>query len=89
MYETYEIFTLLTGVAIVLFIPFFRKAIAREPFSKWLLASFFFFILSRFFTVIEGLFLENLFNHLEHLCYLAFSLALFKWVVKHKREAGS
>ena len=89
MYETYEMFTLLTGVVIVLFIPLFRKAIAREPFSKYLLASFFFFILSRVFTVIEGLFLENLFNHLEHLCYLAFSLFLLKWVVKHTREARS
>ncbi len=89
MYETYEMFTLLTGVAIVLFLPFFRKAIAKEPFSKYLLASFSFFILSRFFTVIEGLFLENLFNHLEHLSYLAFSLALFQWVVKHTREARS
>lgn len=89
MYETFELFTLLTGVAIVLLIPLFRKAIAQEPFSRSLLAGFFFFILSRFFTVFEGLFLENLFNHLEHLCYLAFSLALFQWVLKRKREARS
>lgn len=89
MYETYEIFALLTGTVIAMFLLFFRKAIAEEPLSRWLILSFSFFFLSRFFTVVEGMVLESFFNLLEHLSYLAFTLALLRWVLKNTTEFQS
>lgn len=80
MFQESEIISLalaVIAVFIVVFI-FMKKGIAG---FKWMYAGFFAIVASMFFTVIEGVFLGDMFNLLEHLCLAlaGISFALGCW----------
>jgi len=86
MFEANEIFvffisTGILGVTIFLF----RKLILI---SSWriLLAAFILYYLSTIFTIVEGFFLPNLMNFLEHLCRALFPGMVFLWCLHQVRR---
>jgi len=79
VFQEYEITAMLIGIGVVLYILLNHERISRIPFSKTLQSSFFFLSAGYFLTVAEGIFLGQILNLVEHLCYAASSLLLALW----------
>ena len=90
MIQENEIVSLLLCMSVLSFILINRSQIKRLPSSGIFVYGFYIFTLSRIFTVLEGFFLEDFFNVLEHACYATSSLLLLIWVwnVFGKNERG-
>ena len=85
-----ELITFLVGAGVALFVWLNRRRIAQIPGSTWLLISYSTMLTGWTLTIIEGFILPDLMNALEHVCYMASSLAAagWCWMVLVKKEAG-
>ena len=50
--------------------------------------SFIFFLMGWFFTVIEGVIFEDIFNLIEHVCYICSSLMMLIWALIFFKKRG-
>ena len=86
MINPQEIFILLvSSSALLLTLVLYRKLILIA-FWKWLMVSFLLYYFSTVLTVLEGFFLPELMNFLEHLCRAVFPLPILFWVRSLARE---
>lgn len=74
-----EIISCILTVGVSLFVLVNHRAVSQIPRSNILLLGLVFLLLSNFFTVLEGVMLEKLFNFLEHLGYTASLVCLALW----------
>lgn len=74
-----EILVFLLGALVLAFIVWYRAPINRLPGAAWLLASFLSACLAWAATIVEELYLPDLFNTIEHLAYLANGSLLLAW----------
>jgi len=75
MFEESEIINLILGLA-SLVIVYYETSKREIPKFQLFFAGFIFVVMARFFTVVEAVVLEEIFNILEHICY-ALSALLF------------
>ena len=90
MIQQNEVLTLLVGMGVAFFIWFNRHRIIQIPGSSWLLFSFSALLTGWTITLVEGFVLPDLMNALEHICYMASSIAaaVWCWVVLVKGEGA-
>ncbi len=90
MLQENEVISCILTVGVVLFVLVNYRSVVRIPRSNLLLSSLLFFLLSNVFTVCEGLWLERVFNALEHLCYTVALLLLAIWsrLLYRQRESS-
>ncbi|MCJ7499416.1 hypothetical protein MUP29_04105 [bacterium] len=79
MIQQNELITFLVGFGVALFVWLNRRRIAQIPGSTWLLFSYSALLAGWTITIIEGFVLPDLMNALEHLCYMASSVAAAGW----------
>ena len=79
MIQENEIVMLLLGFGAFIFTLAYHARIKRIPEWHFLISGFYFILAGWFLTVIEGFFLNNLLNHLEHLSYACSSTLLVIW----------
>jgi hypothetical protein len=89
MLQENEVISCILTVGVVLFVLVNYRAVTRLPCSAVLLWSLLFFLLSNVFTVCEDLWLEQLFNVLEHLCYTITLILLALWCGLAYRQKDS
>lgn len=85
-----ELITFLVGTGVALFVRLNRSRVSQIPGSTWLLLSYSALLAGWTLTLIEGFFLPDLMNALEHGCYMASSVAAaaWCWIVLINKEAG-
>ncbi len=89
MLQSNEIISLLLFVGVLLFALYQRNGLSELP-ARWLLLmSFGVLLFGRVFTIVEGFFLGELFNALEHACYAISSLLLLWWCARALGGRGS
>jgi hypothetical protein len=79
MVQQNELITFLVGFGVALFLWLNRRRIVQIPGSTWLLLSYATLFAGWTFTLVEGFVLPDLMNALEHMCYLASSVAAAGW----------
>lgn len=89
MFQENEVISCILTVGVVLFVLVNYHAVVRIPRSNFLLLSLLFFLLSNLFTILEGFWLEDFFNALEHICYAVYLLLLAIWCKLIYRRGGS
>ncbi|MBN1951507.1 MAG: hypothetical protein JW801_09900 [Bacteroidales bacterium] len=72
------VFTLVGFIFILIYLRDFKKVKG----FYYLFSAFLFFLGACIFTNIEGLFLENIFNFLEHLFYALCMITLLLWLYR-------
>jgi len=82
MIQQNEAILLILGVGVMLFIFENRKELESLTHSKILIAGFTILFVGWVFTVLEGFFLNDLLNFLEHVCYAASSVLIAVWCGK-------
>ena len=89
MLQENEVISCILTVGVVLFVLVNYRSVVRIPRSNLLLSALLFFLLSNFFTVCEGLWLEAFFNLLEHLSYMMALVLLAVWcrTIYHHKES--
>ena len=90
MMQQNELITFLIGAGTAAFIWLNRRRIAQIPGSNWLLLSYSALFAGWTITLVEGFVLPDLMNALEHMCYMASSVAAagWCWVVLVKRRGA-
>lgn len=81
---------LLLSVGCMVFILINMQKVKRIPEVKTLIAGFYVLLAGYVLTILEGLFLEDLLNILEHICYAASSILITVWCWKifaYKKDA--
>jgi hypothetical protein len=79
MIQQNEMITFLVGSGVSLFIWFNRRRVVQIPGSTWLLLSYATLFAGWTITLVEGFVLPDLMNALEHMCYMASSVAAAGW----------
>ena len=79
MVQQNELITFLVGFGVALFIWLNRRRIVQIPGSTWLLLSYSALFAGWTITLVEGFVLPDLMNALEHMCYMASSVAAAGW----------
>ncbi len=79
MMQENEVVTLLLGVGTLIFILGNRRQLKRLPASKILIAGFCALLAGWVLTILEGFFLQELLNFLEHTCYAGSSVLVAAW----------
>lgn len=79
MIQQNEMITFLVGSGVALFIWLNRRRIVQIPGSTWLLLSYSTLFAGWTITLVEGFVLPDLMNTLEHMCYMASSMAAAGW----------
>lgn len=82
MIQENEILMLLLGICVFIFIQKNWKRLQNIPESKTLIAGFWVVLVGWLMTVLEGFFLEELLNYIEHICYAGSSLLMVLWCWK-------
>lgn len=77
-----EIIMLFLGAGLFIFILIHRLRLQEYQAFKILLAGYCLLLAGCFFTVLEGFFLEDLLNYMEHICYAGSSLLVTVWCMK-------
>ena len=90
MIQENEIVSVLLCMGVLYFILMNRLQLKRLPSSNIVVSGFLIYMLGRIFTVLEGLFLGDILNLLEHACYAISSvlLLIWLWYVFKKNERG-
>jgi hypothetical protein len=88
MIQENEAITLFLCLGTLTFIIINHVKLKSLPKIKLLIASFIFFSLGWFFTVFEHIIFEEIFNLIEHLCYLSSSIILGIWTVFAFQKKG-
>lgn len=68
MFEESEIINLILGI-VSLVIVYYETRKKKIPDFQLFLSGFLFVVMARIFTVVEGMFLADILNTLEHICY--------------------
>lgn len=79
MIQQNEIIMLLLSVGVLIFILFNRQQLQHLPASKNLIIGFYLLLAGRILTILEGLFLGELLNFLEHVCYAGSAVLIAVW----------
>ena len=74
-----EIVTLVLSVGIFIFILLNYSGLKKIPLFPQLLAAYSFFLFGLVFTILEGFFLEALFNIIQHSCYAVSIILIVSW----------
>lgn len=82
MIEERELVTLITGIAVLVFMLLRRQELEHIPNGALLLSSFAVLVSGWAFTVLEGFTLPDLLNLLEHACYTISTVLLAVWAWK-------
>ena len=91
MYHENEIVMIILGLGTLIFIFSNHLKFKPLPSSAILLNSFFVLFAGWLFTVLEGFFLNEVLNFLEHLCYAISSILVAIWcwkVFTEKKDAS-
>ena len=90
MIQENEVVMLLMAIGVLIFILVNRRLIMRIRAARMLVAAFCVLLTAYVFTVLEGFFLRDLLNFLEHLCYTASSVLIALWCMKvfKPKESG-
>ncbi|TFF99866.1 MAG: hypothetical protein EU541_03815 [Promethearchaeota archaeon] len=86
MIEENEVITLLLGIGTLTFVILNYAKLKELPNFQILITSFIIFLVGWNFTVFEGYFFPNLFNILEHICYLIGSILILFWLIKSYKK---
>ena len=81
---------LLLGIGCMIFILVNKQKVKRIPVAKTLIAGFYVLLAGYVLTILEGLFLKDLLNVLEHICYASSSILMAVWCWKifaYKKDA--
>lgn len=84
--EENEVVMLLLGAGIFVFFLWHRKQIRRIFKWKTLAASYLLLLAGWTFTFLEGFFLTDLLNFMEHFCYACSAFMLALWCLKILRN---
>lgn len=89
-FQENEIISCILAVGVVLFVLVNYRLVIRIPRSSLLLSALMFFLLSIVFSICEGLWEDafNVYNALEHLCYMINLLFLAVWCGIVYRRGG-
>lgn len=79
MVQENEIVLLILGIGVLVFVLGNRQRLQKIPASNFLLSGYYMMLAGWFLTVLEGFFLSNLINYLEHICYAASSIITSLW----------
>lgn len=82
MIEGNEAIMLLIGIGVLVFIIENRQQLRRYLYSEILILAFCFTLAGWILTVLEGIFLKDFLNLLEHACYAASSISVAFWCHK-------
>ncbi len=82
MVQDNEVVMLLMAIGVLVFILVNRRLIMRIEAARVLVAAFCVLLAGYVLTVLEGFFLGDLLNFLEHLCYAASSVLIALWCMK-------
>jgi hypothetical protein len=85
MLKENELVMLILGLGVIFLIFMNMDHVRKIRFWKTLVFSYFILIGGWLFTVLEGLFLENLLNLLEHACYLLSAIFMSIWAWRSTR----
>lgn len=85
MIDVNEAVTFLLGLGILVFILSNRQELQRSYNGNLLMASFSLLLAGWLLTILEGFFLKDYLNLLEHACYAASSVLMAWWCLKTKR----
>ena len=90
MIQDNEVVMLLMAIGVLIFILVNRRLIMRIEAARVLVAALCVLLAGYVFTVLEGFFLGDLLNFLEHLCYAASSVLIALWCMKvfKPKESG-
>ena len=79
MIQQNEVILLLLGIGALIFILGNRSRLQFLPRSKTLIAGFYMLLVSWILTVLEGFFLGELLNFIEHMCYACSAVLMAVW----------
>ncbi len=88
MIQENELITLILCLVVLFFVISNYTKLKNLSGLKIFIISFSLFSLGWFFTVIEGIIFEDLFNIIEHICYISSSFALFIWSIIFYKKRG-
>lgn len=89
MMQENEIISLMLGISILILIFINRLKVKQLLFSGIFLSGFYFLLIGIVLTVLEGFFLPDILNLLEHACYSISSVFLLIWCWKvFKQNTG-
>lgn len=88
MIQENELITLLIGIGLFIFIIFNYSKLKTLPAIKIILAGLSILLIGWILTILEGFFLEDLLNLLEHLFYTlsAIIIAVWFWIAFKQKE---
>jgi len=86
--EENELIIFIIGIGLIIFIIVTYSKLKTLQARKIILTGMSFLFIGWTFTIIEGYYLEELFNLLEHLCYTLSSIimAVWFWIVFKQKE---
>ena len=90
MIQENEVVMLLMAIGVLIFILFNRRLVMRIETARVLVAAFCVLLAAYVLTVLEGFFLGDLLNFLEHACYAGSSVLIALWCMKvfKRKESG-
>ncbi|MFX1274601.1 MAG: hypothetical protein ACFFBP_17705 [Promethearchaeota archaeon] len=89
MIQENEVITFFLCLGALSFVVITYVRLKTFPKLRVIIVSFILFSLGWFFTIIEGIFFEEISNIIEHLCYLSSSIILGLWTllaIQKKRD---
>ena len=87
MIQQNEIMIFILGIGALCFIIASNERLKEIVSSKILAAAFFVVLAGWFFTLIEGVFWEEIFNLFEHICYAVAAILMLIWTFKLFKKA--
>ena len=90
MIQENEVVMLLMAIGVLIFILVNHRLIMRIVAARVLVAAFCVLLAAYVLTVLEGFFLGDLLNFLEHACYAGSSVLIALWCMKvfKRKESG-
>jgi len=88
MLQENEVVMLIMGIGVFLFILLNKVHVKKINSWRILVWGYYFLLSGWFFTVLEGLFLENYLNLFEHLCYAVSTMLFTVWCWKSVQKVN-
>lgn len=88
MIQENELMTFMLCLGALFFIIINYVKLKSLPGLKIFISSFILFTMGWFFTVIEGIIFEEVFNLIEHVCYISSSIMVFIWTLILFKKRG-
>ena len=84
-FDQRELTVLISALLLGAVTAYFHREVKRVPRWRYLFAGLLFLVLGSTATIVEHFAAYDVFNTLEHVCYLAQSAALLSWVLRSRR----